>query len=148
MRFLFTSVLLILAIGSQGQTKAQDRTFAALVVNDRDSSIVWYQEFFQMTLVDSTSIPESKLRMANLMNDDFHIELIELAGTIDLSKEERLPQGIFKFGKVVSDFDLVHNRLKEKGAKFRSEIFLDGKTQLRSFIILDPEGNHIQFFGK
>lgn len=148
MRFLLYLLICLSGFNLMAQETPVDRTFVAFVVNDRDSSITWYREMLKMELLDSTSIPENQLRMANLVNPDFHVELIEIGNSLKIENTGQLVQGIFKVGRVISNFDKVHNDLKSNGANFRSEIFFDEKTKLRSFIILDPDGNRIQFFGK
>lgn len=148
MRFLLYLLICLSGFNLMAQETPVDRTFVAFVVNDRDSSITWYREMLKMELLDSTSIPENQLRMANLVNPDFHVELIEIGNSLKIENTGQLVQGIFKVGTVISNFDEVHNHLKSNGANFRSEIFFDEKTKLRSFIILDPDGNRVQFFGK
>lgn len=148
MRFLLYLLICLSGFNLMAQETPVDRTFVAFVVNDRDSSITWYREMLKMELLDSTSIPENQLRMANLVNPDFHVELIEIGNSLKIENTGQLVQGIFKVGRVISNFDKVHNDLKSNGANFRSEIFFDEKTKLRSFIILDPDGNRVQFFGK
>lgn len=148
MRFILYMLICLSGFNLMAQETPVDRAFVAFVVNDRDSSISWYRQMLKMELLDSTSIPENQLRMANLVNSAFHVELIEIGNSLKVENLGQLVQGIFKVGKVISNFDEVHNHLKSNGATFRSEIFFDDKSKLRSFIILDLDGNRIQFFGK
>lgn len=148
MRFLVILAFMFTAAFHEALSQVESRTFLALIVANRDSSIHWYQEFLSLQLTDSTSFPERSLKMANLMNEQFHVELIELGNSFNPNDQNNPIQGIFKVGRVIEGFQQMHDGLKRKGANFRSEIFSDEKTGLRSFIILDPDGNRIQFFGK
>lgn len=148
MRCLFIILLVLVSYSIKAQVELEQRTFIALIVSNRDSSINWYREYLHLKLTDSTSIPERGLKMANLIGPEFHIELIEFKESLSLKEEIQPVQGIFKVGRGIEKLDELHDHLKIKKAHFRSEMFYDQKTKLRSFIILDPNGNRIQFFGK
>lgn len=129
-------------------TKQNQRTFFALIVEDRNASINWYSEHLKLDLLDSTSFPERKLFTANMVNDYFHIELIEIQESTAIAKDQRYVRGIFKVGATVSNFDELYGHLKSKSANFRSDVFYDDLTKLRSFIVLDLDENRLQFFGR
>lgn len=147
MKFLVSVVygISLLCCTHDGVTQTTpQRTFFAVIVSDIDHSTKWYQKTLKLTLKDSTSLPQRGIRQANLISREFHVELIEIKGA---AKPENRIQGIFKVGLTVPKLDSWHWHFKQSKVNFRGDVFHDEITQMRSFIILDPDGNRIQFFG-
>ncbi len=150
-----TVPILILILLSLTQAKAQDKSlpdltpyFSAFIVSSIDSSIFWYQDILGFELINKTENAERGFYQANLMRGKTLIELIQLNGT--LSQNEASPnariEGIFKVGFKVKDFDSWVKYLEEKQVTFRGSVVNDPISGKEMVIILDPDGNRIQFF--
>lgn len=129
-------------------------SFVAVIVNDIDVSISWYQEVLGFELIDRVDVPERGFRQSNLKRALMDIELIELKTAI--SQEEVLSKnpsvshihGIFKVGFQVSDFDAWLLHLTNAKVEFGGSVVTDQKTGKRMLIIKDPDSNRIQLFEK
>lgn len=144
----YTVLILVICLSSLN-TIAQEneqRTFFAVIVSDFYTSLQWYQEKLKLDLNDSTSVPDRGIKQGNLFSKNFHVELIQINAANP--PQQGFNQGLFKVGLTVDNLDAWHQHLKTQKAQFRGELFSDEKTGLRSFIVLDPDGNRIQFFGK
>lgn len=124
--------------------------FFAVSVADLDASVAWYRETLELT---PTRLPGSDtVRVALLQGDGVIVELIEHGDAVTL--EEPLPSadrrylvhGLFKAGFFVADLDATVTRLRERGARFRGEVFQDAVLGARSILLLDNSGNVLQLF--
>lgn len=138
-------VLLVFCHSAKAQDKKSNRTYFAVIVSDMDQSTTWYKEKLKLEVKNTSSLPERGINQTNLLSQDFHVELIEIANS---SKTASRAQGLFKIGKVVNHLDDWHSHLRKSKATFRGDLITDDITKMRTFIILDPDGNRIQFFGK
>ena len=128
--------------------------FAAFIVEDLDTSIVWYSDTWGFKIVDKKSFPNMGFKQANLELADIRIELIELESALDPS--EVIPNydaktklmGIFKFGLLLPDFDVWIKHLQDLGVIFHGGIVDDQLRGKKMTIVLDPDGNRIQLFEK
>ena len=75
------------------------------------------------------------------------IELIEDKSAAGRPTGNALPHGIFKFGFKVNDLDKLVASLATKGITPKYGPFKATADDPANFIIEDPEGNLIQFFG-
>lgn len=158
-RFFIRSISLALActISLSGWSQSKDLAdlspfFTAIIVQDIDSSIFWYQEKLRFEVEDQLSLPERGFAQANLSNGQMKLELIQLESAIDpatalpnYTSKTRM-HGIFKFGFEVKGFDAWQEHLKAVQAQFYGEVVSDPTSGVRMIIILDPDGNRIQLF--
>lgn len=54
--------------------------------------------------------------------------------------------GFFKIGFKIKSLDKLAQRLKLSNTTFRGDIFYDDKLKTRSLVVLDSDGNRVQFF--
>ncbi|HMU47661.1 MAG TPA: VOC family protein [Chitinophagaceae bacterium] len=149
-------VLLFSFIVGQRENIAQkvEPYFGAIIVNNIDSSVLWYSTVLNLKVENRTGSPEKGFRQANLSNGKLLIELIELEGSISPQKilEEKSPKarlrGIMKIGFKADNIDSMYNNFKEKKLTFRGNMVTDPLTGKRMFLLPDPDGNYIQFFEK
>jgi glyoxylase I family protein len=148
----FVFILLLFSINGFAQENSVKPFFSAVIVQDMDASIDWYEGVLEFSVASRTDNEERGLRQANLVNSETVIELIEISSSIGIDEIQALKpntryvQGFFKFGLIVDDFDGWEQRLKQKGVEFRGESMYDSLTQRSMMIILDPDGNRIQLF--
>ena len=126
--------------------------FAAVIVKKVDSSIAWYRKVFDLKLRDSTYNDQRGFKQVNLHNDRVFFELIELKKGLD--KNQFLTdqfkgysiQGLRKIGFTVNDLDAWHKRLEALNVRFLGNTVTDRVSNKRTFLVLDPDENLIQFF--
>ena len=147
--FIFAAFIL-----SQDETTnfVLESYFSAIIVSDIDSSTPWYKSLLNLDQLDRIENNERGFKIAILANDKVLIELIEFKNGItkksaleNLAENKRLI-GHFKIGYRVGDFEEWHRRLENMDIEFYGKTFTDRNLGKRSFIILDPDGNYIQFF--
>lgn len=155
MKIYYLLLLLCLPAFLSAQTdKAPELTasFFAIIVEDMDTSLLWYQEKLGFSLQNETNLPQRSLRQANLKKDQIHLELIEIASALkpaeaikDFSSKSKIT-GFFKMGFRLLDFDawLVH--LDKVKIDWLGKVVNDPLSGKRMLIILDPDGNRLQFF--
>lgn len=155
----FVPVFLNIDYSNQKQTEADSFKIqlAAIVVNDLDSSFMWYQNKLGFEVEKPIeNYPDYNLRLAFLKKNGFHLELVEKAGSIPL--QEAQPEntnlgGVLKLGFLVDDLDGLYNKLsKDDEVELLTtigdlpEMDLSLKWPKRYFLITDPDGNLVQIF--
>jgi predicted enzyme related to lactoylglutathione lyase len=124
----------------------------AIVVQNIDVSIGWYQSVFGFKLRNRNDSPERGSRIAVLQSNDSVLELIEVITSLsrdsilDGKPERTLIQGFSKIGFKVSSLDASLTRLKAAGVKLFGDVYTDSFSKKRSFLISDPDENLIQIF--
>jgi len=124
----------------------------ALSVGDIKASEQWYQRNAGFALKWERAFPDAHLVMAILEREGFQLELVQLersAAPAQLVPGTN-PARIRGFGKLafrVRDVDAAAARLRANSVTFQMEPRDDLAEQTRSFIVLDNEGNWIQFVG-
>ena len=157
MKFVFNlSVLLLLAVGLKSQELSGENNltgfFSAIIVNDIESAINWYEQILDFKLLDTSKIDEIGLKQANMKCDDVHLELIQLHAAIDPSKHvENYSKktkfvGFFKVGFRMRDFDGLMMNIEKNKIRVQGQVVTDPKSDKRMIILLDPDGNRIQIF--
>jgi catechol 2,3-dioxygenase-like lactoylglutathione lyase family enzyme len=147
-----TTILWTSAVWSENPSSspAGDGAFFAISVADLDSMIAWYEENLALELV---SRGDNEQRAGALLHGPgLLIELAEFHGARPLADvsagiQSHEVHGIFKIGLLVDDVDARFEKAKAAGV----EIFFPvvaADDRLRTFGILDPEGNIIQFFSR
>ncbi|MEM8889079.1 MAG: VOC family protein [Bacteroidota bacterium] len=138
---------------------AQDETapeltasFFAIIVEDMDTSLLWYKEKLGFRILTETNLPDRALRQANLQKDHVHLELIELASALkpaeaiaDFSPKSKIT-GFFKVGFRVPDFESWLTHLDKVKIDWQGKVVKDPLSRKRMLIITDPDGNRLQFF--
>lgn len=127
--------------------------FSAIIVMNMDTSISWYTQVLMLEVINKTELPERGIRQANLRNDYVAIELIELKDVIRLdtvlqSAGTNKITGIFKIGFVVDDFDSWMKSIQKQNPEVHGNVVKDHLTGKKMVILLDPDGNRVQFFEK
>lgn len=142
----------IVAQGQQERLPQPEPYFMAIIVSDIDTSIAWYKDHLGFALLNRTDLPDLGFRQANLESGKTLLELIELNSArtaaellADHPRGTRVG-GFFKFGFSVADFDGWLSYLKKSNVSFRGDVVKDPNTGKRMIILLDPDGNRIQFF--
>ena len=114
MKMYFALLLICFPLCISAQTdKGPELTasFFAIIVEDMDTSLLWYKEKLGFRILNESNLPERSLRQANLKKDHVHLELIELASALkpaeaikDFSPKSKIT-GFFKVGFMVPDFE-------------------------------------------
>jgi len=136
-------------------TATAKSVWAAIVVSDLDSSSKWYQDNLGYKITKKMDLPEHKLRIVFLQLNGFTLELIEFQESVafdavkkkvpELKDHDHL-QGIVKLGFQISDVNALASALKARGVKLRMEPTDDPEFHDRFFLVVDPDGNTLQFF--
>ncbi len=157
-------LLLMLAVVSGGrmaQASAPDSNqprvggpyLAAIVAPELEPSTDWYQKHLGFQRQETVTLPD--LRIAFLVLDGFHLELVEdkRAYTRE-GLEKRIPEmkhqdnavdGITKLAFRVTGLDAFAAKLRSENVRFQTGIMEAKGNWPRSFIVLDNNGNWIQF---
>lgn len=137
---------------AQSSTDPEHGFFFALIVEEMETSIEWYQDVLEFEIQNQREISEMGLKQANLKRGSIKLELIELASAIDpdefLTDENKGKRriGIFKVGFTIPDFDKTIDHIKESSAKLNGDVVTDPISGKKMAILLDPDGNRIQLF--
>jgi len=107
----------------------------------------WYIEQLQFNLEVNT---ENKIVLTKM---SFELELIEQENAIRLDNvklkdgKNRMT-GIYKYGFAVNNLDSLFEYVSAKELQTRGGIINDSQAGMKSFILVDPDNNYIQFFEK
>src|SRR5205085_11067850 len=122
---------------------------------DVDASVTWYEENLGFKTVKRMELPQYDLRLAFLELNGFRVELIESKKSFSVKKYvpdyqdgSGLLQGLTKVGFMVNKIEPFARNLKKRGIPFVVELREDKEFAVKFFIILDNNGNLIQFFQK
>lgn len=126
-----------------GPALAQARTFIAVEVTDMAAAEAWYARTFDAEQVNSFSRPTYEQRI--LRGGDVIIELVQRIPARPLTDEG---SEIMKAGFVVDDLDARVARWTEQGVRFMGRRIHDDALDLDAVLIVDPDGNMIQIFGR
>ena len=124
--------------------------FSAIIVNNLDTSALWYQSLFDLKVRNLPDVPEG-FRVAILESTGFVLELIENKSWLDPKKilegkpEGTQIRGFFKIGFKVDNMDAWINHLKKFNVAV-NRIYKDDASNKRNFLVPDPDGNLVQFF--
>ncbi len=115
---------------------------------DAEELATWYTDHLQFSSFESTNSENQLLRKG-----DFLLELVEDAQAISPDSLEfeygmNTLAGFYKFGFAVNQLDSLFQWVKTKGLSTAGGILKGGTLGARSFIVIDPQGNYIQFFEK
>lgn len=113
-------------------------SFIAVIVDDIDESVEWYQSTFDL-LPGERHSESGRYEIVNLRKPGLFVELIQLAAA-----EERpdYVKGLFKFGILTSDLNEFAALLPESVP--RPQIVSDTTNDLVLMQLKDPDGNIIQ----
>ena len=124
----------------------------AIVVQDIETSVRWYQSVFGLKLRNRNDSPERGSKIAVLHSGDALLELIEVNTSLSHDRilngksQRTLIQGFSKIGFKVSDLDASLKQLQKANVKFFGDVYTDSFSNKRSFLISDPDENLIQIF--
>lgn len=150
--FLLLTFLPLFANAQPDFSLELESYFAAIIVQNMDTSLAWYSEKLGFEIVDQSAYPEMGFRQVNLKREGIALELIELKKTVfpDKILSEQPPKtkigGFFKWGFRVSEFDKWVSHFEETGTEFNGQVVKDKNSGKRMVVIFDPDGNRIQLF--
>jgi hypothetical protein len=149
-------IFIVMFILTSSVVKSQDKTatqahpyFSAIIVNNLDTSALWYQSLFDLKVRNLPDVPEG-FRVAILESTAFVLELIENKSWLDPKKilegkpEGTQIRGFFKIGFKVDNMDAWISHLKRFNVAV-DRIYKDPSNK-RNFLVPDPDGNIVQFF--
>ena len=143
----FAAALLLLAACSTADFAP---ALVAISVGDLKASEQWYERNAGFALKSEQAFPH--VAIAILEREGFQLELVQLESSVapvQIVPGDN-PARIRGFGKLafrVRDIDATAARLRANGVTFQMQPRDDVKEGTRSFIVLDSEGNWIQFLG-
>jgi catechol 2,3-dioxygenase-like lactoylglutathione lyase family enzyme len=138
---------------AQAPVASMRPSLVALQVVDLDASTRWYTDNLGFQAKERKTFPDHGLRLAMLVREDFALELVENAKTL---RRSQLLAGkgtdITGFAKItfsVPDVEPMFRRLERQGATFAARLRDSNTTPGdQFFIVLDNEGNWLQFVGR
>lgn len=125
-------------------------SFFALSVSDATVTATWYREKLGFEVLREGGSPDGGLRFALLRRGDHLIEVIQRkAATAPTAMPDRsFEQGIFKAGFWITDLDGLASELERTRTRFSHGIVVPPGADYRTFAVLDPDANVVQFFGR
>ena len=154
---LITFYLILISFISYSQNESLPKPeayFSAIIVNDIDTSIIWYSNNFGFKVLNKIASKERGFKQANLKCGNILIELIELKSSLSPKnllknhpKKTKI-DGFFKFGFLVSEFDNWVKFLKQSKVEFYGTVVIDDQSGKKMVLVKDPDGNRIQLFEK
>jgi methylmalonyl-CoA/ethylmalonyl-CoA epimerase len=105
-------------------------------VPDLEASIAWYRDMLGFSVKARMTLEAVGAKIGFMKQDDFHIELFEVPGTIPLPDDRRNPDrdllthGTKHIAFVVKDLQSVVDTLKERGVDIAMDVrnMPDGKV--------------------
>ena len=128
-------------------------SFAALSVSDVDRVAAWYTQLLGFSVeIDRRSASGGPKAML-LSRDGARLELLEFPTAKSrqgwgLDAEAHELHGILKIGFVVADLDALYATAQSRQLTLFFPLVTPEGSSLRTFGLLDPDGNIVQIFGK
>lgn len=113
-------------------------SYFAIIVNDIDASVAWYESTLQLDRVSSGKT--DRFEIVNLQGRGLFVELIELRSAAE--RPGGRIKGPFKLGILVDDLESFVQELPESMPE--PDIVGDEANKLRLVQLRDPDGNIIQ----
>lgn len=112
----------------------------AVVVEDIERSLLFWQDALGMTLNQVKNVPEQKARIAFLPAGDAEVELVQPVGEgSGLAKFlEKKGPGMHHICVQVEGIDLLLNQLKDRGIRLINEIAISGENG-KTYAFIHPE---------
>jgi hypothetical protein len=157
MRALLT--LFVAICFTTGVARAADPAWAttggyvAISAGDAKGLGRWYVDIVDFKVLREERLAERNIDVVILMRGNALIEIVQQPDTAKPQigargwRESWRTQGYFKAGIFVDNLDAVEVMLKTRNAKFAFGPMKAKDDPFRSFAIVDPEGNLLQFFG-
>lgn len=120
--------------------------FAAVIVNNLETSAAWYKKVLGGNLGSISSDGASTYRVQILEAPGLIVEILELDDSVDpdgLVSGSTKIRGHFKIGYKVSNLTEFMTQLNANGITV-GQVY--GSSPNRNFILEDPDGNLVQFF--
>lgn len=162
--FLMTLLLLASAPAFARQAKATAPSsqpmapyVLAISVADLEQTVAWYHDNLGFQLTEQMDLPKYQVKIAFMEYNEFRLEIVEHHKSFSQATiQERMPeikewdhvQGLMKFGFLVDHVAPMADRLRKNGVKFQTGIMKAEGSWGDSFIVLDNNGNWIQFAEK
>jgi catechol 2,3-dioxygenase-like lactoylglutathione lyase family enzyme len=127
--------------------------FMALSVDNAAASAQWYVDKLGFQVVKRIDPPGDKVHIVLLENAGAILELLEHPaarprGAFQPATSDAYEvRGFFKSGFIVKQLDGLLRELRERKVEIKHGPFDIPEFKTRSFIIADPDGNLVQFFG-
>ncbi len=123
----------------------------AMSVRDLNQSVAWYEEMFDMHIINTMTVEHTGAHIAFVGNQDFVIEMLQIPGSDPLPEGRSHPDtdnavlGFKHYCIYVEDNKTFVEELKSKGVKVVFEFQPGGEESYAAFIN-DPTGNVIEVF--
>lgn len=127
--------------------------YVAISAGDAKALGRWYVETVDFKVLREERIAERNIDVVILTRGNALIEIVQQPDTVKPRtgargwREAWHTQGYFKAGIFVDNLDAVEAMLKARNATFAFGPMKAKDDPVRSFAIVDPEGNLLQFFG-
>lgn len=125
----------------------------AMSVKDLQKSVSWYEEMFDLKVINTISFEHTGAHMAFVGNEDFVIEMIQVPDAKPLPEGRSHPDtdnavlGMKHYCISVEDNKTFIEGLKRKGVKVVFEVQPFDEESYAAFIN-DPTGNVIEVFDR
>jgi hypothetical protein len=146
---LASIVIMNTAFGQQASSFQVDPYFSAVIVENIDSSVNWYQSVLGLKTKFLPGTPEG-IRVAILESPQIVLEIIENNAWLDPKEflkgkpEGTRLHGYFKIGFKVTTMDSFIEHLNKLNISI-PHIYKDDSGK-RNFLVEDPDKNLVQFF--
>jgi catechol 2,3-dioxygenase-like lactoylglutathione lyase family enzyme len=144
----------VTATAAQAEAPSFRPSLVGLQVDHLDASVQWYVSHLGFRVEVRKDFPDHQLKLAILALQDFELELVENARAVRkkdalAGKDTNDITGFAKVAFTVNGVATLFRRLKSQGARFAIEL-RDSNTEPdeQHFVVLDPDGNWLQFIGK
>ncbi len=136
-----------------GSAAEIERAFFALSVSDLDRVAAWYVEYLgfvvELRREGDGAVPAGMI----LSRDGALLELLEFSDAQSraewkLPEEAGLVHGILKIGFEVRDIDPLYALAQRRGLQVFFPLVRPEGSRRRTFGLVDPDGNIVQFFGE
>lgn len=148
--FLLLVFSLLIACPSSGQTSTSldelSMYHVTLISRDIKEMAAWYRKFLKFVVLEYVPDKHVKMRRGEFQ---IHIQKGQntlLAREITFKKGKKYVNGIDKIGFDTNQFDSLNLYFERYEQKYYEKPYLEPNLGKKSMIVLDPEGNKLQFF--
>ncbi|NKB89301.1 MAG: SgcJ/EcaC family oxidoreductase [Acidobacteria bacterium] len=140
---LLGSALPAAAQQTSPRLRVAGNAFVAVIVEDLDTSVAWYERVFGAVEVNRFDNADRGVEVRLLSGQGLVVELLRLRDSAAVADRSH---GLFKSGFHVDDLDAAYGWLRQHEVETVGEIFTDDALGARSVVFRDPEGNRLQLF--
>jgi catechol 2,3-dioxygenase-like lactoylglutathione lyase family enzyme len=114
---------------------------------DKDRLTRWYTDYLEF-VVEADHGSMITLRKGSFtLSLEEHRDAIALS-QVQLEEGKNRVTGIYKFGFAINDLDSLYEYVLTNELETHGGLIEDAQAGMRSFILIDPDHNYIQFFEK